>query len=65
MKKLISIFCMIAFLFTSMPAFAALDNRSFTITRENVPLKSIIDTKYNGFEYKLKNNTKQKFVLFF
>ena len=65
MKKIIAIFCIIATtaFFNIIPAFAELDSQSFTIIRNNVPLKSIINRRYNGFDYTIKNHTKQKLII--
>ncbi len=65
MKKLTALLCLVSInlLYVIQPAFAELDKTSFTIVRTNVQLRSTIDAKYNGFEYTMKNNTKEKLYI--
>jgi len=46
-----------------LPAHALLDNKSISITRQTVKMRSMMDSKFNGFEYKIKNNTKEKIYI--
>ena len=64
MKKLVSLLCLLVVSFyTTLPSMAKLNKQSFTITRSNVELKSVIDSKYDAYEYTLKNHTKEKLLI--
>lgn len=64
MKKFVSLICLIVIVFYTMaPSFAELTKRDFTITRNNVELKSIIASKYDGYEFTMKNHTKKKLLV--
>ena len=64
MKKLIALICLLTLsVYTTAPVCAELNKKSFTISRSNVELKSIIDSKYDAYEYTLKNHTKQKLLI--
>ncbi len=64
MKKILSTICIMLMIFSMIStANANVDNKSITISREVVKLKSTLDAQYNGFEYKIKNTTKQKLYI--
>jgi len=65
MKKILASLCILSLLGLNiaLPVKAEMNTQSFTIVRTNVPLKSIINSKYNGFEFTMKNHTKNKLVV--
>ncbi len=60
MKKIVSCVCLLVMSFYMILPVFALDEKSISINRTGVRLKSRIGTKYSGLQYKIKNNTNQK-----